>query len=373
MAQQIIFKPELHSFATAREFAEAFALGEGDLILTNEFIYEPFFAPLGLRAEVLFQEKYGAGEPTDVMTDAILDEIERRGCRRIVAIGGGTGVDIAKVAAVSNGQGVDALYDAMPALEKRRALVIVPTTCGTGSEVTNIAVLARTKLGTKLGMVSPAMFADQAVLIPELLTTLPFRFFATSSIDALVHAVESALSPNATDFTRLLSERAIELILRGYRVIAAEGEAARMPLLADFLLAANFAGLAFGTAGCGAVHALSYPLSGKYHVAHGESNYAMFTGVLRTYAALAPDSEALARVNAQLAALLDCPAGEANTALDALLGAIMPKKPLRDYGVTEADCADFARSVITEQQRLMRNALVPLDEAAVERIYRALL
>lgn len=79
---------------------------------------------------------------------------------------------------------------------------------------------------------------------------LPFPVFAASSIDALVHAVESALSPKATPYTRLFSYKAIEMILRGYQQIVKNGREARVPLLPEFLTASNFAGIAFGTAGC---------------------------------------------------------------------------------------------------------------------------
>ncbi|MCQ4720652.1 iron-containing alcohol dehydrogenase, partial [Flavonifractor plautii] len=109
-----------------------------------------------------------------------------------------------------------------------------------------------------------SMYADHAVLIPELLEGLPFSVFATSSIDAQVHAVESSLSPKATPYTKLFGYKAIEMIIMGYQRIATEGREALLSLLEDFLVASNFAGIAFGTAGCAAVHALSYPLGGKY-------------------------------------------------------------------------------------------------------------
>lgn len=370
---QIYFKPTLHSFDTCKAFTEEFQIGEDDLILTNEYIYTPFFAPLGLKAHTIFQEKYGAGEPTDVMTEAIAVDATKTGCKRIIAVGGGTIIDIAKVLSVSEGTAnVDVLYDKAPNLQKHRELVIIPTTCGTGSEVTNVAVLGRTRLDTKMGMASPAMFADHAVLIPELLNTLPFRFFATSSIDAMVHAVESSLSPKATPFTKLFGYKAIEIIIRGYQKIAAEGQEARIPLLGDFLLASTYAGLAFGSAGCAAVHATSYPLSGKYHVAHGESNYAMFTGVMKNYMELKTDGE-IAVMNAYLADLLGCDTAFVYEKLEELLNQILPKKALHEYGVTEEDCVAFAHAVVTEQTRLTNNNFVPMDEARYVKIYRELL
>lgn len=203
--EQIIFKPSLYKYGTCREFAEGFQLKETDLILTNEYIYAPHFGELDLPCHVVYQEKYGMGEPSDVMAEAILKDISGLHYERIIAIGGGTIIDLAKVFAVADTQDMDELYARMPALNKAHELVIIPTTCGTGSEVTNIAVLNRTRMGTKMGMVAPTMYADYAVLIPELLEGLPLKVFATSSIDALVHAVESALSPKATDYTRMFS------------------------------------------------------------------------------------------------------------------------------------------------------------------------
>lgn len=367
---QIIMKPELHKFSTCKEFAEGFQISEDDLILTNEYIYQPFFGDLGLKCHTVFQEKYGMGEPTDVMAEAILKDIAELDCKRIIAIGG-TIIDLAKVFAVADTTNMDELYARMPALTKAMELVIIPTTCGTGSEVTNIAVLNRTRMGTKMGMVAPAMYADCAVLIPELLESLPLKVFATSSIDALVHAVESCLSPNSTAYTKAFGYKAIEMIINGYRQLVKKGLDRRKELMEDFLIASNFAGLAFGTAGCGTVHAMAYPLGGQYHVAHGESNYAVFTGVMKEYMRHKKDGE-IAAMNSFLAGLLGCDAAQVYDALEELLNQVMPKKALREYGVKEDEPAEFAKSVIVNQQRLLKNSFVPMTEELIEKIYRDL-
>lgn len=369
--EQIVFRPSIHQFHTCREFADEFGLNEEDLILTNEYIYHPCFGQMNLKAHLIFQEKYGVGEPTDEMVDAILKDAQKTGCQRIIAIGGGTVIDIAKALAVSERENVDELYEKAPALKKKRKLVIVPTTCGTGSEVTNISIINRTRMGVKMGLVSPAMYADAAVLVPELLEGLPWSVFASSSIDALVHAVESSLSPKATPYTKLFGYKAIEMILRGYQKLTMEGREHRNVLLEDFLLASNYAGLAFGTAGCAAVHALSYPLGGKYHVAHGESNYAMFTGVLENYMELKADGE-LAEMNRYLADLLGCQKDVVYRKLEELLNQILPKKSLHEYGVTQEDLTEFTKSVMTTQERLMANSFVPLDRNRVLKIYTEL-
>lgn len=369
--KEIIMKPELHQLNDCKTFVEQFKIGEGDLILTNEFIYQPYFGLLNLEADVIFQEKYGAGEPSDVMVDRILRDAEKTGCRRIIAVGGGTIIDIAKVMAVAERESVDELYKLMDKLEKKRSLIIIPTTCGTGSEVTNISIINRTRIGTKMGLVSEAMFADYAVLIPELLKKLPIHVFAASSIDALVHAVESSLSPKATPYTKLFGYKAIEMIIRGYQKIAVQGAEARMPLLEDFLIASNYAGLAFGTAGCAAVHATSYPLGGKYHVPHGESNYAMFTGVLKTYLEIRGGGE-LAVMNRYLADLLECSEHTVYEELETLLDQILPKRRLRDYGVTESDLEEFTDSVMKTQGRLMGNNFVELSRQDILKLYQKL-
>ncbi|MFW6676829.1 4-hydroxybutyrate dehydrogenase [Lacrimispora sp. AGF001] len=369
--KEIILKSQISYYDTCKEFASEFHLGSGDLILTNEYIYKPYFGTLGLNAHTIFQEEYGTGEPTDIMVDAILEAAAKTDCRRIIAIGGGTVIDIAKVMAVSAGDPLDSLYAEPEKIQKKRELVILPTTCGTGSEVTNISIINRTRLGTKVGLVSPHMYADEAVLVPELLNGLPFAVFATSSIDALVHAVESSLSPKATPFTKLFGYKAIEMIIRGYQKIAAEGIDARLPLIKDFLIASNYAGIAFGTAGCAAVHATSYPLGGTYHVAHGESNYAMFTGVLKNYMEIRQDGE-IAVMNQFLGSLLGCQNDVVYDKLDELLGTILPKKTLRQYGVKQEELEVFTKSVMERQGRLMANNFVPLDADRVLKIYQEL-
>ena len=127
---QVIMKPEIFKYATCKEFAEGFALGAEDLVLTNKFIFEPYFGPLGLKVHTIFQEEYGMGEPTDVMCESIMQDAAKTGCKRIIAIGGGTVIDIAKALAVATEDAsMDSLYSVMPALTRKYELVIIPTTC----------------------------------------------------------------------------------------------------------------------------------------------------------------------------------------------------------------------------------------------------
>ena len=109
--EQIIFKPALYKYSTCKEFAESFSLSERDLILTNEYIYAPYFGKLALPCHVVYQEKYGLGEPSDVMAEAILKDIGGLTFDRIIAIGGGTIIDLAKVFAVADTMDMDELKD----------------------------------------------------------------------------------------------------------------------------------------------------------------------------------------------------------------------------------------------------------------------
>lgn len=363
-------RPSIFKYRTAEEFAAVLGLGEGDLVLTNEPVYRPYFEKLKLNCDVLYQERYGTGEPSDEMVEAMARD--RKGeYKRIIGIGGGTVIDIAKLFALKTLTPVSELYDGIIRPEKARELILVPTTCGTGSEMTNISILALTSKGTKKGLANDAMYADRAVLVPELLEKLPPYVFATSSIDALIHAVESTLSPKGNEFTRLFGYKAMEMILKGYKKILAEGEEARKELTDDFLTASCFAGIAFGNAGCAAVHALSYPLGAAFHVAHGESNYAVFMGVMNYYMEHRTDGE-IAVLNRYLSDILECHEGEVYEKLEKLLGFLLPKKALHEYGVPREKLAEFADSVMENQGRLMANNFVEINREQVLEIYNKL-
>ncbi|WP_455676956.1 4-hydroxybutyrate dehydrogenase [Pseudoscardovia suis] len=368
----------IHEFPTVKEFAEEFALGPDDLVVTIDFVRKQFLEPVLNGASVLTVDKYGSQEPTDEMIDAIIKDASAFDYNRIIAIGGGAVMDMSKVVAVAGGDDIDSVIDHLPDYKRTVSLVLVPTTCGTGSEVTEIAAINRTRLGSKAGIASPEMFADDAVLIPELLYGLPDHVFATSSMDALVHSVESTLSPNATPYTKLFGYQAMKMIISGYMQIAAAGPAGsperrakRNELMSDFLIASDYAGLSFETGGCAAVHALSYQLGGKYHVPHGESNYAMFTGVLRNYMEIKSDGE-IATMNHFIAQILGCDDAVVYNELEKLINQLLPKKALHEYGVTREDLPEFTHRVMTTQHRLMKNNFVPLDEKRVLKIFEEL-
>lgn len=371
--REILLKPQLHKFNTFKEFAEEFRLGARDLVLTNEYIYSPFMKECGLPCSFVFQERFGAGEPSEEMITDIFAEIDSEGYDRVIAVGGGAILDIGKLLSLKRNGSVHDLYFKKVDVVPEKELIALPTTCGTGSEVTNISVaIVRDENGktTKLGLVSDLLIPGTVCLIPEFLKTLPYAPFASSVIDALIHAVESYLSPaRATMTSELFGVKAMELILEGFRRIGEKGPDARFEYLDEFLTAACYAGLAFLQAGCATVHAMSFPLGGTYHVPHGESNYALFGKVLEKYDAIKPDGK-IADFKRTIARILGGSEKDAIANLAALEEKILHLKPLCEYGFQEADIEVFADSVLKNQQRLVVNSYVPLTRELIVEIYR---
>lgn len=363
--------PKIYYFDTFKEFNEEFSIGEKDLLVTNEWMFTPYVKPLNINTNVVFQEKYGKGEPSDEMIDAMAKDMKAINFDRIIAFGGGTIVDICKILALDIPERSEDLFMGKVAPRKVKELVVVPTTCGTGSEVTNVAIAELKNLKIKKGIAVDDTYADIAVLVPESLAGLPDYVFATSSIDALIHASESYLSPKANPFTEMYSLAAIEMIMSGYKKILATGKsdaAARAPYLKDFLIASNYAGIAFGNAGCAAVHALSYSIGGAFHVPHGEANYQFFTEIFKMYMKKDPAGK-IKKANEIFAKILECDVEKVYDKLEEFLGQIMVKKPLREYGMTEDQVDSFTQSTLENQQRLLGNNYVFLEDAEIREIF----
>lgn len=364
-------KTRISKFDRFSDFAAEFDLTGQDLILTNGFLYEPFMKPLQLPCHFVMQEKYGAGEPSDEMMNHILKDVEGIDYNRVIAIGGGTVIDIAKLFVLKGVKNVVDAFERKIPIVKEKSLVIVPTTCGTGSEVTNISIAELKTRQTKMGLADEALLADDAVLIPEFLEGLPFKFYVFSAIDALIHATESYVSPKSNPYTQLFCKEAIRMILDIFSKIVEKGEAYRFERLEEMLIASNYAGIAFGNTGVGAVHALSYPLGGAYHVAHGEANYQFFTEVFKLYNKKNPNG-VIREVNALFAEILRADEAGVYEKLDSLLGNLISKKPLHTYGMKEEEKEGFTKNVLETQQRLLNNNYVELTPAEIQNIYTVL-
>jgi len=365
-------KPVVHLFDTFEKFITEFPLDKKTCLFTAKFLYENFMQKYNISCDVIFFEDYGMGEPSDEMIDQIFADVRKKEYETIVAIGGGSIIDVAKLLALKpNGSALDFFEKKVEPIKDKK-LILVPTTCGTGSEVTNISISEIKSKHTKMGLAVEPLFADHAVLVTEFVEGLPFSVFASSSIDALIHAMESFLSPRDNCYTELFSGEAIKLIIKAYKTLKEKGKDAKSEVIKDVLIASNYAGIAFGNTGVGAVHALSYPLGGVYHVPHGEANYQFLVEVFKAYQKKDPKGR-IQIVNNLLAESMGLTSiDNVYEELTELLEFLLHKKPLREYGMKEEEIEGFADSVLKTQQRLLANNYVELSFEEIRAIYKAL-
>ena len=220
-------------------------------------------------------------DPRLEVVEKSVEKAKREGIDLIIGFGGGSSLDIAKVTSIliTNPGKIESFFGIDLVPNSGIPVILIPTTAGTGSEVTPIAILSDTKEKLKKGIVSPTLFPEIAIVDPKITIGLPPSVTAFTGMDALTHAIEAYYSVNATDITDLLAFRAMELISKNLRMAYAHGEnlAARSNTMEGSLLA----GIAFANAGVGAVHAFAYPLGGEFHLAHGLTNTLMLPYLMR--------------------------------------------------------------------------------------------
>lgn len=291
----------------------------------------------------------------------------------VIAVGGGSAMDIAKCVAVyARYEGpLDGLFGENKVAQRDVPLIAMPTTAGTGSEVTNIAILSDKAQQMKKGIVSDCLLPDVAIVAPELTLSCPRSVTAASGVDALVHAVEAYLSNFATPITDALAVKAMNLIVHALPKAFANPN--HRQAREDMATGSLLAGLAFGNAGVGAVHALAYPLGGRYHLAHGVTNALLlpfvmewnklacverFRGIAVAFdepvAGLSDDAiaDAVIKRMHKLCADVEIPAG------------------LRAFDIAESALPELAAEAINVE-RLLRNNPRVLTQADIEAIYRA--
>ncbi len=198
----------------------------------------------------------------------------------VIGIGGGSAMDTAKAAAVLlTNPGLAEAYVGLNVVKKPGVpTIMIPTTAGTGSEVTFTAVFTNRQTKAKGGINSIHMFPDAALLDPELTLSLPADVTASTGMDALTHAIESVTSLSSTVFTESLSFTAIRLISASLRRAVYRGT--DIEARENMLLGSLFGGLALADAGVGAAHALAYPLGGNYRIPHGLANAVLIPHVM---------------------------------------------------------------------------------------------
>jgi alcohol dehydrogenase class IV len=286
----------------------------------------------------------------------------------IVAIGGGSSMDVAKLVALL-AQGDEKLadiYGVGMVKGKRLPLVLAPTTAGTGSEVTPISIVT-TGENEKKGVVSPVLLPDWAVLDAELTLGLPAHVTAATGIDAMVHAIEAYTSKRLKNpMSDALAREALRLLGGNIRTVCRDG--GNIEARHNMLFGSMLAGMAFANAPVAAVHALAYPVGARFHVAHGLSNSLVLPQVLKFNA---PEAEAH---YAEIADILVPGKGAAAliewlAELPVALG--LPTR-LRDVGITESDLDALAEDAM-KQTRLLINNPREMTQADALGIYRAAL
>jgi alcohol dehydrogenase len=291
----------------------------------------------------------------------------------VIAVGGGSSMDVAKVAAVLLGghQPLTELYGVGMVKGGRLPLILVPTTAGTGSEATPVAVIT-TGETTKAGVSSPVLLPDVAVLDAGLTLGLPPATTAMTGVDAMVHAIEAYTSRHQKNpLSDNLARKALRLLAGNIRTAVREG--GNREARENMLLGACLAGQAFANAPVAAVHALAYPLGGHYHIPHGLSNSLVLPSVLEF------NAPAASGLYAELAELVIgkpvAGSAEALTAaliegLRRLIDDVALPPTLDQAGVDEGDLEMLAEDAVLQQRLLVNNPRdVAYDDALA--IYRA--
>jgi len=321
----------------------------------------------GVKATIF--DKQVEAEPRLEVADEGAKAARKGKCDIVVGIGGGSAMDVAKAIAVmaaNNGSAVDYLgLNKVPG--PGLPTIMVPTTAGTGSEVTFTAVFVRQDLKKKEGMNSPYLYPDLALLDPVLTLTLPPVSTASTGIDALCHAIESFTSVNASPMSEMFSLDAIQLISENLRTCVHDG--GNLEAREKVLLGSLYAGLGLANAGVGAVHSLSYPLGGKYGVSHGLANTVMLPHVM--YFNLPGALEKFTIIAEAMGEIVDdMPLREAAyfavEAVQSLIEDCGIYTTLEDLNIPEEDFPDLAKVAMTVTRPLENNPRKVTIEDAIE-------
>ncbi len=319
---------------------------------------------------VIIFDKVVADPPEHVLFEAV-DAAKAAGVDIVLGLGGGSSLDISKLVAIliKGGQKLADMYGIGNVKGGRLPLVLIPTTAGTGSEVTNISIIT-TGETTKMGVVSPQLYADYVLLDASLTVGLPKLHTAATGIDAMVHAIEAYTGRHKKNpLSDALAREALRLL--GGNLLAACQDGTNRAAREAMLLGATLAGQAFSNSPVGAVHALAYPLGGHYHVPHGLSNALMLGPVLRF------NARAAAPLYAELADVLGVPGGGDAAAradgfvthMEKLMNESGAPRQLRDVGVTDNTLSMLASDAM-KQTRLLQNNPVEVTEADALVLYR---
>jgi len=318
------------------------------------------------------------GEPTCNEAQSVVDAFRKIQADVIVAAGGGSVMDMAKLASIM-GDGRHSVYDLLEAPQlgrKSAASVMLPTTAGTGAEATPNSIVAVPEKNTKIGIVNTEMIPGAVILDGNMTRGLPPHIAASTGVDALCHAIECFTSNKANPFSDLFALEALRLIFSNLE--AACGSVDAIEAKSNMLRAAFYAGVAITASGTTAVHALAYPLGGRYHIPHGVANAIMLMPVMRFNAeACLPE---LARVydalEMETVTVLVLDDREKAERLLARMGGLVERlgipASLSGYGIGREDLDTLVVAGM-DVQRLLQNNKRTVTAADAEKLYAEIL
>jgi alcohol dehydrogenase class IV len=298
-------------------------------------------------------------DPAEAIVMAAVDSALAHKADGIIGFGGGSSMDTAKLVALlfNQNQQLSDVYGINQAKGERLPLILIPTTAGTGSEVTQIAIVTTGQF-TKAGVVAPQLLPDVAILDAELTLGLPAHVTAATGIDAMVHAIEAYTSRHKKNlYSDLLAKQALMLLSQNIEQACMDGS--NVEARQGMLLGACMAGQAFANAPVAAVHALAYPLGGRFHIPHGLSNSLVLPHVMRfnakhaavLYAELAPYISP--SINTQQKA--EAISLDLIVHLEALIKRLKLPTTLREMSITESQLDSLADDAMLQTRLLINN------------------
>ena len=313
-------------------------------------------------------------EPNYMQAQALVDQCKAVHADFIMAVGGGSVMDTAKLSSIlmTDEYGIKELLDNPGMAKKCIKTLLIPTTAGTGSEATPNAIVGVPERELKIGIVNPEMISDYVILDAVMIKKLPRKIAAATGVDALAHAIECYTSNKANPFSDIFAMRALEMILTNIERACDDPEA--MDAKNQMQIASFYAGVAITASGTTAVHALSYPLGGKYHIAHGVSNAILLAPVMRfNEPAIRPQlAEAYDRCIKGGVRTVEEKAAAVIAKLEGIVRHLDIPTSLTEFGVPKSDLEVLVHSGM-EVTRLLINNMREVTPADARKIYQEVL
>jgi alcohol dehydrogenase len=315
-------------------------------------------------------------EPTIDHIEEVYEQMANKGYDLLIGMGGGSVLDTTKILSVmaTNDLPLRKMVGTEIVQNKGIPMVLIPTTSGTGSEVTPNAIVTIPEEELKEGVVSRFLLPDLVILDPNLTLSLPPRITAATGMDAFTHSFESFISNKANPISDMYAMESMRLIARS--IVTACEEGSNVQARHDMLIGSTYGGMALTSAGTAAVHALAYPLGGKFHIPHGEANSMLLPHVTRFN--LDHIEERMAFISRELGIVKgeEVSDGEAAEALikqiEEWTKRLRIPQDLKEFGVKEEDVPELAVAA-AKVTRLLNNNPKPVTTADMEEIYRKLL